>query len=337
MSKSGAPRKHPRSRDKSAPFSSSSDFAKKKRFSTPKRKTGVSRPPTPPNPRPRGDLFAERAPGGEDVHVFVVGRERFRRQSRPYRTHSCFVRLRRVETLRWAISPRRGLEICARRAAKMHSLRIARRGNEGRNAFAPKRSRRAALAALACPTLSNLAPSGLADRGFTRTPHRGETNVTPCAQRALGERSAHRTRLKGATARSVRRRAARRSRGGSCAFQARVLFVPQPQAAFRRMGLFLFRISCGFATGTPGGEDVHVFVVGRERFRRQSRPYRTHSCFVRLRRVETLRWAISPRRGLEICARRAAKMRPPEIARRRNEGRNAFAPKTRSRESPLKA
>ena len=101
------------------------------------------------------------------------------------------------------------------------------------------------------------------DCGFvTRTPHRGETNITPCAQRALGGNSAHRPRLKGATARSVRRRAARRSRGGSCAFQARVLFEPQPQAAFRRMGLFLFRISCGCVAGTPGGEDVHVFVVG---------------------------------------------------------------------------
>ena len=176
------------------------------------------------------------------------------------------------------------------------------------------------------------------DCGFvTRTPHRGETNITPCAQRALGGNSAHRPRLKGATARSVRRRAARRSRGGSCAFQARVLFEQQPQAAFRRMGLFLFRISCGCVAGTPGGEDVHVFVVGRERFRRQSRPYRAHSCFVRLRRVEALRWAISPRRGLEICARRAAKMRSPGIGRRRNEGRNAFAPQTRSRESPLKA
>ena len=146
------------------------------------------------------------------------------------------------------------------------------------------------------------------------------------AKRALGEGHAHRPRLKGATARSVRCLVERRSRGGSCAFQARVLFEPQPQAAFRRMGLCLFRISCGFVTGTPGGEDVHVFVVGRERFRRQSRPYRTHSCFVRLRRVETLRWAISPHRGLEICVRRAAKMRPPGIGRRRNEGRNAFAP-----------
>ena len=45
-----------------------------------------------------------------------------------------------------------------------------------------------------------------------------------------------------------------RSRGapfprGSCAFQARVLFETRPQAAFRRMGLFLFRIPCGFVRG----------------------------------------------------------------------------------------
>ena len=54
-------------------------------------------------------------------------------------------------------------------------------------------------------------------RGLTqKTPRRGGTSVTPCA---------HRPRLKGATARSARRLAARRSREGSCAFQARVLFV----------------------------------------------------------------------------------------------------------------
>ncbi len=59
---------------------------------------------------------------------------------------------------------------------------------------------------------------------------RNKRNPMRDAERALGERSEYRSRLKGATARSARRLAARRSRRGSCAFQARVLFVcPSPK------------------------------------------------------------------------------------------------------------
>ena len=76
------------------------------------------------------------------------------------------------------------------------------------------------------------------------TPQRGETNVTPCARRALGGRARHQPRLKSATAQGARRLAARRSRRDSCAFQARVFFVTCPKRRCR-MGLFLFRISCG--------------------------------------------------------------------------------------------
>ena len=168
------------------------------------------------NSRPRGEILGG-APffvglGGEDVHVFVVGRERFRRQSRPYRAHSCFVRLRRVEALRWAISPRRGLEICARRAAKMRSPGIGRRRNEGRNAFAPPWSR------MKCGT-----------------------NITPCGETPLGLRPQKNTRLKSATAPRERRAARRRTprevapfRRGACAG------FPQARASRRAWGYACF-------------------------------------------------------------------------------------------------
>ena len=51
------------------------------------------------------------------------------------------------------------------------------------------------------------------------------------AKRALGAKTAHATRLKGATARSVRRFLGAAFPRGSCAFQARVLLRTLPQAA----------------------------------------------------------------------------------------------------------
>ena len=58
---------------------------------------------------------------------------------------SFFVRLRRVETLRWAQSRPVGAWKYASAARRKYALwEIARRGNEGRNAFAPKTRSRAA-------------------------------------------------------------------------------------------------------------------------------------------------------------------------------------------------
>ena len=99
---------------------------------------------------------------------------------------------------------------------------------------------------------------------------RNKHNPMRAAKRALGESPAHRPRLKGATARSIRRRAASRLRNRSCAFQARVPFVPQPQAACRRMGLFLFRISCGSVAQADGRQRESAYP--RERFWRSDIP-----------------------------------------------------------------
>ena len=79
---------------------------------------------------------------------------------------------------------------------------------------------------------------------------RNKSNPMRDAKRALGGRSAHRARLKGATARSIRRLAARRSRGGSCAFQARVLFVsPCPK---RRSAAWGYSCSAFHADSSRG-------------------------------------------------------------------------------------
>ena len=89
---------------------------------------------------------------------------------------------------------------------------VAGRGNAARRMFASGHPIAAGTKA-GMPSSPN-APSG-----------RNKSNPMRAAKRALGERSAYRARLKGATARSVRR-----SRRGSCAFQARVLFVcPSPK------------------------------------------------------------------------------------------------------------
>ena len=74
------------------------------------------------------------------------------------------------------------------------------------------------------------------------------------AKRALGERSPHRARLKGATSRSVRPLAARRSRGTVALFK-RVFSEAPPQAASPHGVIFVPHFM-----REHGGEDIPVFV-----------------------------------------------------------------------------
>lgn len=94
-------RKHRVPATKTPRFRVRAILQKKKRASSANATTGVSRPKTPPNPRPRGDLFADGAFWGRR-------RPRLRRGAR------------------------------FRRAAKMRPRTPARLTTDGRNAFAPK-------------------------------------------------------------------------------------------------------------------------------------------------------------------------------------------------------
>ena len=150
------------------------------------------------------------------------------------------------------------------------------------------------------------------------------------AKRALGAKTAHVPRLKGATARRVRRLAARRSRGAVALFK-RVFFCVRVPKRRRRMGLCLFRISCG----NMGAKAFLPSVVRRAYFfapaergagvnpipqnprnlcsflRSRNRALTARFVFVRSRRVKTLRWTIPPRRGetnVTSCATRSARL-----------------------------
>ncbi len=83
------------------------------------------------------------------------------------------------------------------------------------------------------------------------------------AKRALGERSAHRARLKGATVRSARGLAARRSRRGVAPFRRVVFPRHSPKRRSAAWGYFCSAFHADPLAGTLGGEDVHVFVAGR--------------------------------------------------------------------------
>ena len=169
------------------------------------------------------------------------------------------------------------------------------------------------------------------------TPWRGGTNITPCAPRSarLGKVRPHRPRLKGATARSIRRRAASRPCNRSCAFQARVPFVPQPPSGARRMGLFLFRISCGSVAQADGRQRESALSAGtllEKRIPTAPRKFRERKFLPRMSAdafAGTLPRETTSRRG-----RRRGRASARRRRRDRSGARPARASRRAARESP---